>query len=88
MTIAAGEMGVTITGLTIAGGSSFQEGDGLLNLSTGVVNIQACVIESNYGTVGGGIANEGNLNLTDEPIFKERQPAVARAVEVFIITAR
>ena len=70
MTIAAGELDVTITGLTIAGGSSFQEGDGLFNLSTGVVNIQACVIESNYGTVGGGIANEGNLNLTECTVSK------------------
>jgi hypothetical protein len=65
MEIAAGELDVTITGLAITNGSAFAEGDGLLNHSTGAVNIQDCVFDSNFGALGGGVANEGNLNLTD-----------------------
>ncbi len=49
MEIAAGSLDVTITGLTIANGGFFLEGNGLFNRSTGAASIRDCVFDSNFG---------------------------------------
>lgn len=68
--IGAGDLAVTITGITVTGGflsALFAmmpvEGGGLLNQSTGDVQVQNCVVTGNFALLGGGISNHGMLAL-------------------------
>ncbi len=64
--VGPGNLSVTFSGLTLAhGGESFLSGGGgLLNESTGSVELHSCVVTGNYAAVsGGGVYNSGRLAI-------------------------
>ena len=71
--IAAGNLSVTISGLTITNGDvssgNNQEGGGIFNRSTGALTVTGCTISANNsGDYGGGIYNLGVMNITNSTI--------------------
>lgn len=65
LAVGPGMLDVTISGLRVTGTEFFTfEGGGLFNASTGLVDIQDCVFDSNFAIIGGGVANEGSMSLT------------------------
>ena len=65
--IAAGNFDVTFAGLTIANGNSSLTGGGIINFSTGTVNVTGSTLSGNSaGGNGGGIINvsTGTVNVT------------------------
>jgi CSLREA domain-containing protein len=58
---------VSISGLTITGGSDWNSGGGIWN--AGTLSVTACVVSGNQAMYGGGIHNEsGFLTLTDTTV--------------------
>jgi hypothetical protein len=88
--IDAGDIDVTITGISIVGGADeFSpmglDGGGLLNQSSGAVEIQNCVITGNSALTGGGLSNHGVLNLEESTI--SNNGATPNFSEIFAFTA-
>ncbi len=56
----------TLSGLTIWGGMTNQDGGGIDNLGT--VTVTSCTFNSNTGSAGGGVANDGMMTITNSTL--------------------
>ncbi len=50
----------TVAGLTISGGNGDQEGGGGILNDHGILTIESCVVQNNFGEYGGGVYNDGS----------------------------